>query len=173
MGIVRGLAYYTGIVYEVHDAAGSLRAVAGGGRYDDLLKVLGGPDVEATGFGMGDAVLAILLAEKGKLPDLTARLGCFVVPGGEGLTDQVLKIVAELRRNNVATDYSLKPRSLSKLLKEANRRNADWAIIVKKDKLAVKDLRSGDQRDVPSELFLREPTKHISGGGHGPTQRTL
>ncbi|NDD56707.1 MAG: histidine--tRNA ligase, partial [Verrucomicrobia bacterium] len=62
--IVRGLAYYTGIVFEVHDRAGKLRAVAGGGRYDHLLKKLGGEDLPATGFGMGDAVLSELLTEK-------------------------------------------------------------------------------------------------------------
>ena len=63
--VVRGLAYYTGVVFEVHDRAGKLRAVAGGGRYDGLLKRLGGEDLPAVGFGMGDAVLAELLREKG------------------------------------------------------------------------------------------------------------
>ncbi|MCK4276150.1 MAG: ATP phosphoribosyltransferase regulatory subunit, partial [Phycisphaerae bacterium] len=69
--IVRGLAYYTGIVYEIFGRDESLRTVAGGGRYDDLLGVLGGPQVGATGFGMGDVVLGLLLQQKGKAPELT------------------------------------------------------------------------------------------------------
>ncbi|MHC4581951.1 MAG: ATP phosphoribosyltransferase regulatory subunit, partial [Planctomycetota bacterium] len=66
-GIVRGLAYYTGIVFEVHEAGGELRAVCGGGRYDNLLRDFGGPPISATGMGMGDCVLEILLEEKGLL----------------------------------------------------------------------------------------------------------
>ena len=64
-GIVRGLAYYTGIVFEVHDIQGDLRAICGGGRYDNLLRDFGGPAISATGMGMGDCVLEILLREKG------------------------------------------------------------------------------------------------------------
>ena len=64
IGIVRGLAYYTGIVFEIFDKGGELRAIGGGGRYDDLLKQFGGPSIPATGFGIGDCVLGILLEEK-------------------------------------------------------------------------------------------------------------
>jgi len=66
-GIVRGLAYYTGIVFEVHDIVGEFRAVCGGGRFDNLLRDFGGPSIPATGMGMGDCVLGILLEEKGLL----------------------------------------------------------------------------------------------------------
>ena len=69
MSIVRGLAYYTGMVFEIHDAKGDLRAICGGGRYDNLLSDFGGPKVTATGMGMGDAVLEILLREKALLTD--------------------------------------------------------------------------------------------------------
>jgi histidyl-tRNA synthetase len=69
MGIVRGLAYYTGMVFEVHDARRRARAICGGGRYDNLLSDFGGPKVTATGMGMGDCVLEILLREKGLLKD--------------------------------------------------------------------------------------------------------
>ena len=65
--IVRGLAYYTGIVFEVHDIVGELRAICGGGRYDNLLHDFSGPAIPATGMGMGDCVLEILLREKGLL----------------------------------------------------------------------------------------------------------
>ncbi|DAC35362.1 MAG TPA: histidine--tRNA ligase, partial [Candidatus Thalassarchaeaceae archaeon] len=69
--VVRGLAYYTGPVFEAHDRAGELRAICGGGRYDKLIGTLGGKDLPATGFGFGDMVVMELLAEKGLVPDLT------------------------------------------------------------------------------------------------------
>ena len=72
-GIVRGLAYYTGVVFEVHDVAGELRAICGGGRYDNLLRDFGGPWIPATGMGMGDAVLEILLQERGLLEKQVPR----------------------------------------------------------------------------------------------------
>jgi len=91
--IVRGLAYYTGIVYEIFDRAGQLRAVAGGGRYDNLLEVLGGPRLGATGFGMGDVVLGLLLSEKGKTPPTAQQLDYFVIDDAAGSLDAVLRIV--------------------------------------------------------------------------------
>ncbi len=152
--IVRGLAYYTGIVYEIFDAAGSLRAVAGGGRYDNLLNLFGGPKVGATGFGMGDAVLEILLTEKGKLPDVRAGLDCFVIDDGDDLFEQVLEAVGRLRKGGIAADFSAKRQVLGRQLKEANRRNARYAVIVRTDGVAVKDLQTGDQRDIPMRELL-------------------
>jgi histidyl-tRNA synthetase len=161
-GIVRGLAYYTGIVYEIYDRSETLRALAGGGRYDNLLEVLGGPKIGATGFGMGDVVLGILLAEKGKLPDLASRLDCFVVTGEAALQDQVLQTVGALRRGGVATDFSPKARNLSKLLKDAAGRRARYAVIVRAESLAVKNLTTGEQIDVPAGEFLRQPKKFLA-----------
>ncbi len=159
--IVRGLAYYTGIVYEVFDAAGDLRAVAGGGRYDNLLKLFGGPEVGATGFGMGDAVLEILLAEKGKLPDLSAGLDCFVIDGDGNLLDKVLEAVGRLRRGGTAADFSAKRQNVGKQLKEANRRNARYAIILRADGIGVKNLATGEQTGVPIGEFLENPSAYM------------
>ena len=162
-GIVRGLAYYTGIVWEVFDASAELRALAGGGRYDNLLEVLGGPKVGATGFGMGDVVLGILLADKGKLPDFSPMLDCFVVAEGAELVGRVLDIVARLRRSNVSADFSVKSQALGRLLKEASRRRARLAIIVMPDVVGIKDLQSGQQRDVGVEQFLASPKDFLQG----------
>ena len=158
--VVRGLAYYTGIVYEVYDRAEALRALAGGGRYDNLLEVLGGPRVGGTGFGMGDVVLGILLEEKGKLPaDLrNRRLDFFVVDGREGGLEDVLKVVSALRRAGVSADFSYKAQPLGKQLKEANRRGAAKAAIVKQDTVTVKNLADGAQVDRPLADFLANPT---------------
>lgn len=161
--IVRGLAYYTGIVYEIFDAAGSLRAVAGGGRYDNLLNLFGGPEVGATGFGMGDAVLEILLAEKGKLPDVQAGLDCFVIDGGDDLFGRVLEVVGRLRRGGIAADFSAKRQNVGKQLKEANRRNARNAVIVRADTVSVKNLSTGEQTDVPVGEFMEKPQEYMRG----------
>ena len=158
MRIVRGLAYYTGIVYEIFDAGGSLRAIAGGGRYDDLLEVLGGPSVEATGFGMGDVVLALLLDKKGKVPDsvLAAELDYFVIDGAEGVFEKVANLVGRLRAAGVSADLCYARRSVGKQLKEANRRGARNAVIVRDTDVGVKDLATGRQRDMPVEQLLAE-----------------
>ena len=162
MRIVRGLAYYTGIVYEIFDREQSLRAVAGGGRYDNLLEVLGGPKLGATGFGMGDVVLGILLAEKGKLPDLAGRLDYFVIDGEEGAFDAAVKVVGALRAAGLSADFSYKRQSIGKQLKAANRRGAARAAIVRPGTVAVKDLATGEQEpDRSIEQFLASPL----GGG--------
>ena len=155
MRIVRGLAYYTGIVYEVFDAGQSLRALAGGGRYDNLLQVLGGPKVGATGFGMGDVVLRILLEDQGKLPGLFQKLDFFVIDAEESLMPKVLEVVGRLRSKGYSSEFSYTRRAIGKQMKEANKRGAGKAVIVKADGLAVKDLSSGDQTDVSNEEFFK------------------
>jgi len=158
MRMVRGLAYYTGIVYEVLDRAGSLRAVAGGGRYDNLLEVLGGPKVTGTGFGMGDPVLGILLAEKGRIPEdvRSPSLDFFVIDGADGLLEKAVTVAGALRARGWAADFSYKRQNIGKQLKEANRRNARAAAILQGDgdRMQIKDLATGNQKSVPVGEFL-------------------
>ena len=155
--IVRGLAYYTGVVYEIYDRAQSLRAIGGGGRYDDLLEVLGGPKLGGTGFGMGDVVLGILLEEKGKLPQAAQELDFFVIGADDDVFEKVMEVVGALRGAGLAADFNYKRQSVGKQLKAANRRGARRAVIVRGDSVAVKDLATGEQTDRPLEDFLRSP----------------
>jgi len=155
--VVRGLAYYTGIVYEVFDAGANLRALAGGGRYDNLLEVLGGPKVGACGFGMGDVVLGILLEEKGKLPESLSAgsVEVFVIDGGDGLLDKVLDVVGRLRRRGVSADFSYKRQNVGKQLKAANGRQAKKALILLGgENVAVKNLATGEQAEMTLEQFV-------------------
>ena len=162
MHIVRGLAYYTGIVYEIFDRAGSLRAIAGGGRYDNLLKLVGGPEIGATGFGMGDAVLEILLREKGKIPELSPKLDCFVVDAEGNQLKQVISITTKLRWGGIAADFASKPQPLRKQLTLANRRNARYALIVQKDNIVgIKNLATGEQKNVEISRFLENPREYL------------
>jgi histidyl-tRNA synthetase len=168
--VVRGLAYYTGVVYEAFDADRSLRALAGGGRYDNLLELLGGPRVGATGFGMGDIVLGILLAEKGKLPDFAERCDCLVIDAGEGMFDDVLAIVAELRRAGLSAGFSYKRQAMGKQLRAAVGRGASAAVIVGQElrdsgEVVVKNLATGEQRRVPRASLAKELLSRSQGPG--------
>jgi histidyl-tRNA synthetase len=160
-GIVRGLAYYTGIVYEIYDKRGELRAIGGGGRYDDLLKQFGGPAVPATGFGMGDCVLGLMLEEKGLLKPKPAELDYFVACVEPEQTQQdAVKVVAELRTKGFAADFSYKSISLSRQLKQASGRNAKKCIIIgdefKNNELVVKDMTTSKQKRIKTDTFFAE-----------------
>jgi histidyl-tRNA synthetase len=160
-GIVRGLAYYTDIVYEIYDKRGELRAIGGGGRYDDLLKQFGGPDIPATGFGMGDCVLGVMLEERGLLKPKPTGLDYFVACVEPELSCQdAVKIVAELRTKGYSADFSYKSASLSRQLKQASARNAKKCIIIgdefKNNELVVKDMTTSKQKLIKLDTFFAE-----------------
>ena len=162
MSIVRGLAYYTGMVFEIHDKAGDLRAICGGGRYDNLLSDFGGPKVTATGMGMGDAVLEILLREKGLLTDDSLdiqRLDYFVACLDDELLDTAIEITAKLRTKGYASNFSYKTNALKKQMKVADSMNAAKCIILggeykESNQLVVKDMKTGEQELVEAATFF-------------------
>jgi histidyl-tRNA synthetase len=163
MGIVRGLAYYTGMVFEIHDKAGDLRAICGGGRYDNLLSDFGGPKVTATGMGMGDAVLEILLREKGLLTDdsmVVQKLDYFVACVDDALFDRAIELTAKIRQQGHSANLSYKTGSLKKQMKAADSMNAAKCIIVGQElsaegKLIVRDMSLGSQEAVLYEDFIK------------------
>jgi histidyl-tRNA synthetase len=152
--IVRGLAYYTGIVFELFDAGGTLRAISGGGRYDNLLQDLGGVSLPALGFGMGDVVLAELLKEKGVVPSDDSSIDVFLAFITQDDLTQVLALAHQLRDKGLRVEYALSPQAIGKQLKLADARHARLAAVIGPDErargeLIVKDLRSGTQEAVP------------------------
>ncbi len=157
-GIVRGLAYYTGIVYEIYDRADQLRAIGGGGRYDDLLKQFGGPAIPATGFGIGDCVLGILLDEKKLLKPKPKELDYFVAYVKEDYKGKAIELAVQLRSRGLIADFSYKPGGLSKQLKEASAQNAKKCIIIgdefKNNELVIKDMGTSEQKLVKVDEFL-------------------
>ncbi len=153
--LVRGLAYYTSTVFEVHEIRGKERAIAGGGRYDQLIELFGGPSTPAAGFAMGDVVLQLVLEDHGLMPEeksLRERVGAtcevFVLSNGDEAPDRLLRpVVAGLRRVGFRARHSYKAtRNVGKLLKEADRSGAQVAVIIESETQAsVKRLDSGEQ----------------------------
>ncbi len=143
LSIVRGLAYYTGLVFEVFDAKNSMRAVAGGGRYDSLISTIsdGKVDLPATGFAMGDYVIRNLIEETPHaLMQMEVWLqrhqaGCdvYVVVDREEMRAHALRLVTELRTAGVAVDYSLTSMKFGKQLQRAEQSGARLALIVGED----------------------------------------
>ena len=151
--IVRGLAYYTGIVFEVFDAERSLRAVCGGGRYDKLLDAIGAVEMPAVGFGMGDVVLAELLKDKGLVPTDTSSIDVFLAFITKDDLSHVLALAHQLRDRGFRVEYALSPQAVGKQLKLADARNARLAVVVGPDErargeLVLRDLRTGTQEAI-------------------------
>jgi histidyl-tRNA synthetase len=148
--IVRGLAYYTGTVFELFDTRGELRAICGGGRYDSLVGAIGGVDLPCVGFGMGDVVLAELLKERGLLPSTEARLDVFVATVSDEDRPDALALAHELRDAGISAEYALGSQALGKQLKQADARGARCAVVIGPDDRArgevqIKDLASHRQ----------------------------
>jgi len=158
IGIVRGLAYYTGTVFEFHEISGAERALAGGGRYDGLVELFGGPKMPACGLGMGDVVLANALHDRKLLPadgaTLLPRPDVFVISaGGETAEVELPKLVMSLRRAGLHVRTSAKAtRNVGKLLGDAGKARARFAVILGAElaegHVALKDLDLGTQRTI-------------------------
>ena len=157
--VVRGLAYYTGIVFEIFDRAGEMRAICGGGRYDRLLELVGGEPLPAVGFGMGDVVLGELLKDRGIAPAAAPACDDYVIWVQPAQRSLGMKVARGLRREGRAVLYGLSPRALGKQLRSAARTGAARALIIGPDEAAsgtvtVRDLASGRQETVPVESVV-------------------
>ncbi|KAK8546301.1 hypothetical protein V6N12_027094 [Hibiscus sabdariffa] len=151
--VVRGLAYYTGIVFEGFDRDGKLRAICGGGRYDRLLSTFGGDDVPACGFGFGDAVVIELLKEKGLLPELSLEVDNIVCALDHDLQGVAATVATKLRDKGLSVDLVLENKPLKWVFKRAARIKAQRLILVgntewQKGMVVVKVLSSGEQYEI-------------------------
>jgi histidyl-tRNA synthetase len=127
-GVIRGLAYYTGVVFEAFDRKGDFRAIAGGGRYDNLIGLLSGGKVKlpALGFGMGDVVLLELLKARERLPRFSSQIDGLCLIEDETLRPDSLNLIQNLREAGLAVDYALTPAKADKQLKRAQELQAAW-----------------------------------------------
>jgi len=156
--VVRGLAYYTGVVFEAFDRGATLRAICGGGRYDQLLSTFGGKDVPACGFGFGDVVIVELLKDKGLLPDLPASIDDMVFSFSEDLRMDAMRIATQLRAAGRSVDLVLEPKKAKWAFKHADRSGASRMVLVAPSEwsrgvVKVKDLATGEQVELsPQDL---------------------
>jgi histidyl-tRNA synthetase len=158
-GVIRGLAYYTGVVFEAFDRHGEFRAIAGGGRYDNLVKLIshGKLDLPALGFGMGDVVLLELLKARGRLPRFDLCLDAFCLIEDPSLRGASLKLIQDLRAAGLAVDYSLTPAKSDKQFKRAQELGAACVLRLGRtatgDLLArIRNLRTREEKSVaPAE----------------------
>lgn len=153
LGVVRGLAYYTGFVFEAFDRKGELRALAGGGRYDDLVEKLGGPALPAVGFAIGDVTTALLLEQRGLAPAFVSAPDVYCVIGGEAGRKAAFADVQALRAAGRRVDYPMKEVAFGKQFKLAADSGAKLALIYGDDELAkgvvkIRDLSDRTEHEV-------------------------
>lgn len=162
MGVVRGLAYYTGIVFEAFGKGGMQRAICGGGRYDQLLEVLGGPPMTGVGFGTSDVVIEVVLRELGKLPAVLSEpppVDVYLIDAAAEFFPVVLRLAGRLRQHGLRAEFSYRRQSIGKQFKAASAARAAKAVIVgqefaERQVVAVKDLATGQQVEVDVDAFL-------------------
>jgi len=152
--IVRGLAYYTGFVFEAFETGGEARALAGGGRYDALVKKLGGPDLPAVGFGMGDVTLRDLLEAKKLIPAYADGPDFFVMVLGADARAAALEDVANLRRAGFRVEYNLRDGKFGKLAQQAETAGAKYALVYGGEEVAkgvtkVRSLTDRTEAELP------------------------
>ena len=155
--VVRGLAYYTGVVFEAFDRKGELRAIAGGGRYDKLLETFGGDPTPAAGFGFGDAVIVELLKERNVLPSFeSSGIDSVVFAMTKDLYGASVDIATKLRAAGQSVDVVLESKKTKWVFKHADRVGAKYCVIVapdefEKGEVSIKNLTEGEQTTVAIE----------------------
>lgn len=172
LGIVRGLAYYTGFVFEVFELDGggtTGRALAGGGRYDHLVKKLGYNDLPAVGFGMGDVTMTDLIRGKGLFPTVVHTPDLYTIIGGEAERAVALEDVASLRTHGYAVEYPLKEQAFGKQFKAADASGARVALVYGSEELAagtvkIRDLKARTEQAYPRAQLLDAVRQLFEGG---------
>jgi histidyl-tRNA synthetase len=168
LGVVRGLAYYTGFVFEAFDRKGELRALAGGGRYDNLVGKLGYAEMPAVGFAIGDMTFALLLEQRGLMPNFVQAPDVYAVIGGEKERLEAFADIHALRAAGFRVEYPMKDLAFGKQFKAASESGAKLAIIYGGDELAkgvvkIRDLTDRSEHEVPRAQVLANVKNFFSG----------
>lgn len=166
--MVRGLDYYTKTTFEfVHDGLGAQSGIGGGGRYDGLMRELGGQDLSGIGFGLGVDRTMLALRAEGKTVGDTTRCDVFGVPLGEQAKLELAKLAATLRAAGVRVDLAYGDRALKGAMRAADRSGARVALVagdrdVEAGTVGVKDLTTGEQIDVATDAVVAEVLSRLS-----------
>ena len=160
--LVRGLDYYTRTIFEItHPSLGAQDALGAGGRYDNLVKELGGPDAGAVGFALGVERLLLVTSHKSQV---TSKKLVYLITLGEELKKCALPLLNKLRKEGIACDTDYENKSLKGALRRANDLGAAFVLIIGEDELQkgvvmLKDMESGKQREIRQEDLIRELSK--------------
>ncbi len=162
--VIRGLAYYTGTVFECYDTKGELRAVFGGGRYDKIIELFGGDPMPAVGFGMGDAVLEILMRRAGVWPEEKLSTDYFILTTSPQYMETAIFLGQALREKRLAVETDLLGRNFGNQMKYANSIGAKYVLILGEKEMAsgkvsVKDMKTGEQKTEEVIKFLESAFK--------------
>jgi len=166
--MVRGLDYYTKTTFEfVHDGLGAQSGIGGGGRYDGLMRQLGGKDLSGIGFGLGVDRTMLALKAEGKTAGATSAVDVFAVPLGDAAKLSLVKVVAELRARGVRADLAYGDRGLKGAMRAADRSGATVALVagdrdIEAGTVGVKDLSTGEQVDVAADAVVAEVLARLS-----------
>ncbi len=168
LGVVRGLAYYTGFVFEAFDRKGDLRALAGGGRYDDLVEKLGGPALPAVGFAIGDMTFGLLLEQRGLMPKFVQAPDVYCVLAGPAERLAAFGDIHALRAAGFRVDYPLRDLAFGKQIRAAAESGAKLALIFGGDELArgvvkMRDLAERSEIEVPRDQVGVHVRDFLSG----------
>jgi len=171
LGVVRGLAYYTGFVFEAFDRKGELRALAGGGRYDNLVGKLGYGELPAVGFAIGDMTFALLLEQRGLMPNFVQAPDVYAVIGGEKERLAAFADIHALRTSGFRVEYPMKDTAFGKQFKVAAETGAKLALIYGGDELAkgvvkIRNLTDRSEVEIPRDQVVVAVRDFLSGGDH-------
>jgi histidyl-tRNA synthetase len=161
IGIVRGLAYYTGIVFEVFDKMRSMRAIAGGGRYDKLVGLYGGPDTPAVGFAAGDVVLGELYTAKFGPAARICRSDVYIVSFDQARPEIAIETARLLRGAGISCEFSLKTSGVGKQMEQANAAQCRAVVFVggseyAEGKVKIKIMGTGEEKTVAFDGLIKE-----------------
>ncbi len=166
MKVVRGLAYYTGTIFEAFPRTLDMRALLGGGRYDSLTELVGGPRVPGVGFGAGDAPLFEFLRELKRWPETGSKIDVFVIDADTELFPAAQRVASALRAAGLTVDYSYKRQNVGKQFKQAANRNARFAVVVGQEyrdrqQLVVKNFATGAQEVHLERELLADTARYL------------
>jgi histidyl-tRNA synthetase len=161
LSIVRGLAYYTGLVFEAFDNEGELRALFGGGRYDNLVGEFGDREVPAVGFGFGYSTTIELLKKEGRYPLRDVETDVYVLSASESVRDKAINYATKLRQKGLVVETDLAARGFGSQLGYADNINAKKTLIIgerdlENNEVTIKDMETGDEEKVPEDKAISE-----------------
>ena len=165
LGIVRGLDYYSGVVFEAYDTKANLGALVGGGRYDRLTELFGRKNLGATGAAAGVERILLALRQRNLIQKSHSHV-VYVAFAPDITKTKVMQLVSALRSNGFVIEYDLQDRTLTKQLEDASSKNASVAIILapKRGEIIIKSLRTGKERKLQMEKLVEELRLEISNG---------